>query len=146
MKLFIIVCSLFSLLSCSKKVGPQDFLRDFIDYRFSSKLTYEGLLEMTDGALKERIMNLSEEDKVAYLKTDHLKFKKVRMDLITCIEDKNECNITYTISYDQLKNGTVDVSAEVKKIAQLKKVEEKWKIVEVDEVKTYFESKNSINP
>jgi hypothetical protein len=145
MKYILMFCFLI-LLSCTKNVGPQDFLKSFIEYRFSSKLTYEGLLEMTDGALKERILNLTEEDKVGYLKTDHLRFKKVKMDLITCIEDKNECNITYTVSYDQLKSGTVDVSAEVKKIAQLKKIEEKWKIVEIDEVKTYFENKSTINP
>ena len=146
MKLFSAILLLSLFISCTKKMGPEQFLRDFVEYRFSNSQSVEGLLERTDGPLNERLSNLDEEDKEQYLKKGSLKFKKLKMDLITCVESTQECSITYTISYDQLDSGKSYITASIKKIAQLKKTEGQWKISDIQEIKTHFESKKSIDP
>ena len=134
------------LNSCTKKVGPESFLKDFVKYRFTENQSVEDLLSMSAESLNERISNLSEEDKLEYLDSSKRKFGKLKIDLVSCVESKESCNITYTLSYNYMGDDKAPVLTQTKKIALLKKIDEKWKIAEVDEVKTYIEGKKPISP
>ena len=51
---------------------------------------------------------------------------------------ENECFITYIVKYSKFENGKNILNAETKKIAQITKESENWRIVDVNNIKTYY--------
>ena len=138
----LIVC-IFILQGCfsPKALSPEDALRDYISYRFSSGQTREKHLELTTGELKAKVESLTEEQFKSYSNTSIYNLKNIKVVLKSCTA--NACSITYILSYNKPGNGT-DLT-EVKKIAELEQIEGSWKVKEVSTVKTYFESDKPID-
>lgn len=135
---------LFGLaIGCTKKSTPEKTLKDYIDYRFSSGQDKEDLLEMTTGPLQEKISEMEEDDLKKFLEVDKLQKKKLKILLKNCQE--TECSLTYILSYSQGESRPKDFGIEVKKIAQLLKIENSWKLSDVSNVKTYIEAQKNLD-
>jgi hypothetical protein len=141
--LFISFLSFGFLFSCNVQKGPDASLKSFINYRFSASQDKDGTLAYTTGVLSDRINAMTDEEYSEYKNNSEYSKRKYRVNLSKCTE--NQCFITYTLSI--IKKGDSGPSAivDIKKIAELKKVEEKWKVADVNNVKTYIESKQPID-
>jgi len=136
----IFFCILAIFISCNKtQQGPAETLTSFIEYRFSNNQTKEGLLVYMTSKASEEIQAMSEGDLVDLFKVE--KYRKRNFKIVTekCTEDK--CFMTYILEYDVLtETKTRDFSSEVKKIAELQKINEQWKVSNIENVKTFVES------
>ncbi len=139
--LFMVICSVF--IGCTKKSTPEKTLRDYVEYRFSSGQDRDDLLEMTTGALYDRLAEMEEKDLESFLEVDKLKKKRLKVLLKNC--QPQECSLTYILSYSQGEGQPKDFGIEVKKIAQLIKIENSWKISDVSNVKTYIEAQKNLD-
>lgn len=140
-KYFFMVMALF-VFSCTKKSTPEGVLQDFVSYRFKDNQSMENLFEMTASPLQDRLKDLKEDELKNFLDSTNLKKKKLKVLLKNCEGEK--CFITYVIGYDQGKTTDNDFGVEVKKIAQVIKSGEEWKIADVNNVKTYIEDKKGL--
>lgn len=138
----LLIC-IFLLQGCfpKKALKPEDALREYIIYRFSSGQTKEKNLELTTGEARAKVESLTDEQFKKYINTGVYRLKNVKVVLKSCVATK--CSITYIISYNKAE-GESQLS-EIKKIAELEQVEGSWKIKDVSTVKTYFESDVPIN-
>lgn len=141
MKFAVIFLSLF-IFSCTKKSSPERTLQDYVEYRFTSSQEKEDLLDMTTGTLYERINDMEEDELKKFLTGDSLQKRRLKILLKNCQDTK--CFLTYILTYTQGKGNPKDFGVEVKKIAQIDKVGESWKISDVSNVKTYIEAKKDL--
>ncbi len=139
--LIVFCSSLF--FGCNSQKGPEETLRNFVNYRFSSSQDKGKTLSYVTGTLEEKIVEMSDEDYKLFEKTTEYKKKKLRINLKKCTE--NQCFITYTLSFFKKTGEQKSASLEVKKIAELKKTDKSWKIADVNNIKTYIESKEPID-
>ena len=139
---FAILCTLLIFSSCTKKSTSDDVLKGYVKYRFSSSQNKDALLEKTTGNLNERISKMTEEEFKDFISMEKYKMRKFVINLKRCSDD--QCFITYTLSYDQYLDGQRKYENEVKKIADIRKLEDSWKIADVSNVKTYIDSKEEL--
>lgn len=137
MVLKLLIC-IFLLQGCfpKKALKPEDALREYISYRFTQGQSKEKLLDLTTGEVRAKVESLTDEQFKRYINTSVYRLKNVKVVLKSCSE--TQCSITYIISYDKAE-GEPQLS-EIKKIAELEKIDGHWKIKDVSTVKTYFES------
>jgi hypothetical protein len=130
------------MISCNKESTPESALEDFINYRFESGQSKEDILEMTTGPLYEKLNSLTEEELQKFTDVKDLSKRRLKVLIKNCEEDT--CYLTYVLRYVKGNETPRDYSVEVKKIAQVNKVEEKWLLSDVSNVKTYIESKKEL--
>ena len=141
MKILSVFLLLF-MISCNKESTPESALEDFINYRFESGQSKEDILEMTTGPLYEKLNSLTEEELQKFTDVKDLSKRRLKVLIKNCEEDT--CYLTYILRYVKGNETPRDYSVEVKKIAQVNKVEEKWLLSDVSNVKTYIESKKEL--
>ncbi len=145
MKIILSLIVLFSMLSCTKiPQGPAETLGRFVDYRFATNQTKEGLLKYMTAKASDEIQAMSEADLAELFKVE--KFRKRNFQIVTekCTEEK--CFMTYVLEYDVLAtNNTREFVTEVKKIAELQKIGEEWKVANIDNIKTFIDSTRPID-
>lgn len=141
--ILLLVVNTFVLVSCKQDLGPEDSLRSYIDYSVSSKSSREGFIERSTGTMKARleIMENAEFDEFAK-EMAHVEKKRVKFNHTSCQD--NKCFITYTLSYDGQSEGVSVYEVEVRKIAELVKEEETWKLANISNVKSYYEAASEI--
>ena len=142
MKNIILVFLCFLAFACTKKSTPERTLQDYVDYRFNKSQEKDDLLEMTTGTLYERISIMEDEQLKNFLKGERLQKKRLKILLKNCQD--TQCFLTYILTYSQGTENPKEFGVEVKKIAQLDKVGESWKISDVSNVKTYIEAKKDL--
>ena len=142
MKYLLFVLLFVLSFSCTKKSTPEKTLQDYVDYRFQSSQERDDLLEMTTGSLYERISDMEEEELKKFLTGGMLKKRRLKILLKNCQD--TQCFLTYILTYSQGAGNPKDFGVEVKKIAQINKVGESWKISDVSNVKTYIEAKKDL--
>lgn len=133
---------LLLLVGCIKESTPESALEDFINYRFQSGQSKEDILEMTTGPLLDKLNEMSDEDLEKYIDVKDLKKRKLKVLIKNCEEET--CYLTYVLRYVKGKESPKDFSVEVKKIAQVNKVKDKWLLADVSNVKTYIEAKKEL--
>lgn len=135
---------IFLLLAtaCTKKTTPEGVLQDFVSYRFKDGQNMEKLYELTASPLQDRLRDLKDEDLKNFLDSTNLKKRKLKVLLKNCEGEK--CFITYVVGYKQSKAEQTNFGVEVKKIAQIVRTGESWKIADVNNVKTYIEDKKGL--
>jgi hypothetical protein len=143
-KFFFIAIVLVGLLSCNQQEGPEGTLKSFINYRFSESQQKDELLSRTTGVLNEKISAMTDEEFAEFSNSSKYKKKKFKLNLSRC--DKNQCFLTYTITYDKYEGDKQTFGIEVKKIAELLLLNGSWKIVDVSNIKTFFDSKQPLEP
>ncbi len=143
---FILLVFSTLIISCRKEKTAERALIDFISYRFQENQSRDALLEQTHGRLKNLIAEMDEVEFKKYASVDKLQKKSFKIVLENCKADI--CFITYNLSYVDFKDDKkreAKFNIEVKKIAKIEKQNENWLISDVQNVKTYINSKEKIN-
>lgn len=144
MKIFLLAL-LFILSSCLKTdMGPEAALKDFVESRIGQVIEKEFILERVTGQMLQSFENMSDEDFAKFADMKNIKADSFKILSKSCQEKK--CFITYSVSYFTRSEDKNQFSSEVKKIAELVQVENKWLIADVSNIKTYHESLEPINP
>jgi hypothetical protein len=137
MVLRLFICVLI-LQGCfpRKAQTPEEVLREYITYRFSSEQTKEKLLEFTTGEISAKVEALTEDQFKRYTNIGIYRLNNMKVLLKSCSE--KACSITYILSFSRVKGESL--LNEIKKVAEIELVEGSWRIKDVSTVKTYFES------
>ena len=139
---FLIILAI--AIGCAKDFkNPETVLKEYVNYRFSKHQTRPKLLKYSTAFLYQSIEEMSEGDFNKFKNTGTYKKRKFKINLKKCSD--NQCHITYTVVYDITKKNNLLYSVEVKKIAELHKVSNSWKIASVSNVKTFLDSKTPID-
>ena len=135
----------FSLVAClNKDMGPEAALRDFIESRLGAVVSRDFILERVTGKMFQSVQNMSEEDYQKFADLKNIKSDSFKVHSKSCQEKR--CFITYSLSYATKDGDKTNYQSEVKKIAEMIQVENKWLIADVSNIKTYHESMEPINP
>lgn len=137
---------IFLVVACSKDIKtPEGLLTKFTEDITTKKMDRDYYSKYTTGKMKESIEKLSDEEFDSYGNLSRVENAKVEVLKKNCTADK--CALTYIVKYDYKSEGSKDkdFKSEVKKVANLVKVEETWKIEDVSNIKTYHESVKPIN-
>ncbi len=144
MKKTLVALSLLVLVfGCTKKNDPENALLDYVNYRFEKSQGRDKLLDMTSGELNLSIQQMTDEEFQKF--SDVAKYRRgnFNVSLKKCTDDT--CFITYTLKYDMMEQDVKTLSAEIKKVAKLVREGQVWKIADVSNVKTYFDSKQPLD-
>lgn len=143
-KKLLLVLVVVLMQSCfENNDNPTAFLKDFV------RKTTKGIISQSDyksyikGELLSQIENLSEEEFKNYEK--QLKVKNIKINILNENCKETKCTITYITKYSSKASDGSEYATEVRKIAELEK-EDSWKLVSVENVKTYHETNNALNP
>ena len=142
--LFIVMS--FSFTACFQDDGPKSpeaILSEFINIRTTQNVDMEFYQKYTAGLLLAQIESLDENEKSEIGKKIDIRKKQLKL-LKTYYPEANQCFITYLIKYD-VPTENPETSSEVKKIAELHKIQNQWKIVDVVNVKTFYENKQALD-
>lgn len=143
-RLSLLIVAALIVSGCTKKLGPDESLRDFVGKSIRGELTRDSLLDATTGDLNAELASLGEEEMNRYLKMEGASHESFRINLKSCEGDT--CFLTYTLKYEQSKDGEKTFDVEIKKMAELRKIEEKWLLADVTDIKTYYEAEQPIEP
>ena len=144
MKIFFLIL-LLALTACLKtEIGPEAALKEFVSSRVGRVIDREFILERVTGPMLQSFENMSDEDFAKFADMKNIKQDSFKILSKSCQEKK--CFITYSLSYYTQKDDKNQFSSEVKKIAEMVLVDNKWLIADVSNIKTYHESLEPINP
>lgn len=144
MKKTLIALVLIGLtFGCSKKNDPENALRDYVNYRFSTSQSKDKLLDMTSGELNLSIQQMTDEEYAQFSDVGRYKKGNLNIALKKCTE--TTCFITYTLKYQVMENDQKTIEAEIKKVAKLVQEKDIWKVSDVNNVKTYFDAKQPLD-
>jgi uncharacterized lipoprotein NlpE involved in copper resistance len=143
--LFLII---FVFVGCNNEASsPEGLVKMFVSDSVKGNVDRDYYEEYTTGSLLAASRDLSDEE-IDESSLDGIKSIKTKIISKNCGKDK--CILTYIVTYLTSKNGKGgsgnDFSTEVKKIAEVEKEGDIWKIAQVKNVKTYHESLKPINP
>lgn len=131
------------MFACNGPDTPEAALRDFIHYRFKGSFEREKVLEKSTGPLFERIEAMNDEEFSEFSRDNLSDSFSLKVLLSKCENDK--CFLTYTLAYDMNENSDASAEMEVKKIAELHKVEKTWKVADVSELKTHIQMNKQLD-
>ncbi|OIQ18279.1 MAG: hypothetical protein BM556_08440 [Bacteriovorax sp. MedPE-SWde] len=145
--LLIVIITFVSFVSCTKNKGPESVLKSYIENRFSQKIEKSDFTDFFGGELLEEMNTLDNEAIGKLNQVKGQKKKSFKINFRRC--DNEKCFLTYTLVFDTTAKAEVnssgtneaDVRVKVKKIAELRKVEEKWKIFGISDIKTHYDYK-----
>ena len=142
MKLLSILMCALVLFSCSSKKGPEGVLKSYIDKRFSSGIEKDDFSDYFGG---EMLDDLETVDETVVGKMNDIKgYKKKSLEINFKKCSQEKCFLTYTLVFDaKAEAGSTkkNVAVKVKKIAELQKTGETWKIFDISDVKTHYDYK-----
>lgn len=131
------------LFSCNGPDTPEAALKDFINLRFKGGFDKESVLEKTTGELNGRISAMEESEFEEFAKVNLSDSYKLKVLLSKC--EQAQCFLTYTLDYGMNESSDSNARLEVRKIAELHKIEDTWKVADVSELKTHIEMKNQLD-
>ena len=136
---------ILAIASCMKNdLSPEATLKDFVDSRIGKVVDREFVLERVTGKMLQSFENMAPADFDKFADMKNIKIDSYKMLSKSCQDKK--CFITYSVSYLTKIDDKAQFSSEVKKIAEMVQVENKWLISDVSNIKTYHESLEPINP
>lgn len=138
---------LFILIGCNNGAStPEGVIKKFVADSVKGKVDRDYYEKYTTGSILEASKNLTDEQ-VKDTALSSIKSVKTKIITKNCGSDK--CVITYLVTYFTNSSGkgkNNSFSTEVKKIAEVEKNGEIWKIAKVKNIKTYHESLKPLNP
>jgi len=136
---------LLLLVSCvDDKITPEGALKAFVEARIGSVVSKDFVLERVTGRMKQSLENMPEEDFNKF--ADQRNINKDSFKVLSKSCQAEQCFVTYTIGFKTKHEIKPGFNSEVKKIAELNKVDGKWLIADVSNIKTYLEATEAINP
>ena len=142
MRFFLVV--LF-LVSCSySPESPEGLIKMFIKDTSTKSVDREYYERYTTGDLLEAANSINDE---VLENTKMANVKKAETKIINSKCESSKCIVTFIVDYTyQFKDeGTKSYKNEVKKIAEVEKVDGEWKIGSVTNLKTYIEAQEPID-
>lgn len=140
----VIACALFTS-SCGKKTSPESALTDYINDRFSSFQTREGISQRLTGVLLEKVRAMNDEEYKEFADFSRYKKEDVKIMSKNCETDK--CFVTYVIKFSTFENQGDKKEAffsESRKVAELHFVDDSWKLYDVHNVSVYHDALSPI--
>jgi hypothetical protein len=131
-------------ISCTNKQTPENALQEFVTYSFTENQKKEFYLDRTTGAFKELLRTMTDEEMAKFFNVKDLQKNKFKITLEKC-SDK-QCFLTYTLYYKVNDGAKPEYEVEVKKIAEMQKDSDTWKVANIENIKTYIDSRNPIVP
>jgi hypothetical protein len=125
-------------------LSPEAALKDFVDSRIGKVVDRDFVLERVTGKMLQSFENMAAEDFEKFADMKNIKMDSFKILSKSCQDKK--CFMTYSVSYLSKADDKVQFSSEVKKIAEMVQVDNKWLISDVSNIKTYHESLEPINP
>lgn len=145
MKLVLILTLSFAIFSCTKGPdSPEGLIKMFVKEAATKKLDREYYEKYTTGELLESIENTTDEQLEKDSRLNGVSSVSVKIMSKNC--QNNNCVVTYIVEYKTESKSESTFSSEVKKVAEVEKIGEEWKISSVRNIKTFHESKEPINP
>ncbi|MBT6325907.1 MAG: hypothetical protein HOJ35_08055 [Bdellovibrionales bacterium] len=143
-KLSSILVLLLMITACKSEYGPQESLRNYVNYRFSSDQTKEETLSLLTGQLYSEIKKMDDQEFDQFSRVNEINKKKFKILANNCEEKK--CFITYIVKYEKFDNKDKSFLVDTKKVAELLYVDNEWKISDVSNIKTFYNSLEEIAP
>jgi len=141
----IILSSLLIMSACVQSDRtPEAALKDFIESRVGQVVDKSFVLERVTGKMLQSFENMSDEDFEKFADMRNIKAENFKILSKSCQEKK--CYVTYSIAYLTKKDDKAQTISEVKKIAEMLQVENRWLISDVSNIKTYHENLEPLNP
>lgn len=137
-KLFLILFVSLIISGCNSQKSPEQVLRNYINLRLSTDASKERLSSFLTGEMYDGLESLNDVDFQKFRSSINIKKKKFKINLKRC--DEKKCFLTYTLKYASPRKGEEDYLMSVKKIAEMIKVNEFWKISKVSDLKSHLES------
>lgn len=122
---------------------PEELLKDYVETVTSGNATRDFYAEKTAGDLLKDIEAMSEEDFQEYNNFSRIKYAKVKVLSKSCSDDN--CTLTYVVKYNVFVENKPSYETEVKKIAELVRIDNNWKISAVKNRKTFIDAKSAID-
>jgi len=139
------VLLLVSLCSCFEgNDTATGSLRNFVKRVSANSLSQEDYSDYAQGDLLDSILAMDEEEFKSYQEQSTL--DGVQLDILSENCSKTNCTITYLTKYTSKTSDGSSYNSEVRKIAELEKFDEAWKVISVQNVKTYLEAQEGLNP
>ncbi len=140
----VLISLLFSVVACKNGAEtPEGLIKMFVKDTISGKVDREYYQEYTTGTLLEASLELTEEE---LEKTSVSKLKNVKVSILSKNCSNEKCIITYIIKYDTNPENKKMYKTEVKKLAEVVKEGEGWKLSDIKNLKTFHDSLEPINP
>lgn len=128
---------------CSKGAKtPEGLINMFVQDMAANEVNRDYFQEHATGAFREEVLALSDEE---FDKFTNLDIKKPAVEILTKTCESDKCTISYVVRYDIFKNKKKTFESEIKKIAQVKKEGENWKLLSVTNIKSFYESTEPID-
>lgn len=142
MKILKLITLSILLIACSKFSGnsqAEKALQNFINARFDTNMTKTQMLKYVDGEMAAEINDMQPDEFDFFTKLKG--FAKTDFKILTSNCEKRKCVIVYNLQYDEFSENKKQFSTEVKKAAEVvRDTEGFWKIIKVDNVKTYLKN------
>lgn len=131
-------------MSCQRKnQAPEEALQAYITQRLEGRLVNRNeILNLATGKYKDAISALNDEEFSTFESLKNIKKNTLKMIDSNCSE--KDCTITYSLAYDTMVNDKKTFSSEVKKVAEMKLEDGIWKIADINTLKTFHESLESL--
>lgn len=131
------------LIGCKRELGPEESLREYVDYALSSNPTKDGFMSRSTGELLTMLEMMDPDEFEDYAKEmAHVDRRRLRVNSSQC--DNEKCSITYTINYNSLSNDESIYTVEVRKIAQMIQEEDRWRLASIINVKSHYDGTKEI--
>jgi len=141
MKYFFII---FLLVGCfDRGDSPEGALRDFTLARLEKVVERDFVVARTTGKMRVSVESMSEDEFKLF--SDLRKYKRDTFKIISKSCQEKRCYVTYSLGYHEEKEAKKGWASEVKKIAEIIWVEDKWLIADVSNIKTYHETSETID-
>jgi hypothetical protein len=142
MKLFW--CTLLLLVSCLEdNSSPESALKEYVDMRVGNVVNRSTVLNKVTGKMKLNLEHVTDAEFDQYGDLRNVKQDSFKIIDKSCKD--STCFLTYSISYKTSQNEKAAFNSEVLKTAELTKVEGKWFIADVTNIKTYHEGLEPLN-
>ncbi len=141
---YIILITMFAFLSsCQTEVGPQAAIRDYISFRFSGEnISKSEVLNRLTGKFYKYVEEMDGSEFSEFRIKD--RYQKRSFKILSTKCEELTCYITYNLKYDSYQNNVRTASSEIKKIAELQKDGTAWKIADINNIKTFHNSRKTI--
>ncbi len=126
---------LLLLIACGKKNDPDEIFRRFLGEGLAGP-SKEEMINLSTGKMKLYLEKMSDEDFKATLGKDISQEAKIKIKNRRC--DQTKCVFTYSSSYESKENGQKTFDIESKKTAYLQKIDDQWKVEDIDTIKSYY--------
>lgn len=134
---------LLSLCACFESDdSASGVLKSFIK-KTTKSLSQGAYSDYADGQLLESINAMSKDEFKQYQEQSNV--DNIRIEILSESCKEVTCTITYITKYRSKTSDGSMYNSEVRKIAELSKSQDGWKVSTIKNVKTYLEAKEGLN-